>query len=84
MEEEEEDGGEEEVSWCFTPSQPVRLYQGDTHLILYIYFLIMCICLKMGLYTVLKPSLKDENTNITKTISNLNFSLNQKVKNLFR
>ena len=24
------------VSWCFTPSQPVRLYQGDTHLILYI------------------------------------------------
>ena len=25
------------VSWCFTPSQPVRLYQGDTHLILYIY-----------------------------------------------
>ena len=26
----------EEVSWCFMPSQPVRLYQGDTHLILYI------------------------------------------------
>ena len=23
-------GGERErVSWCFTPSQPVRLYQGD-------------------------------------------------------
>ena len=27
----------EQVSnWCFTPSQPVRLYQGDIHLILYI------------------------------------------------
>ena len=24
------------VSWCFTPSQPVRLYQGEKHLILYI------------------------------------------------
>ena len=42
----------------------------------------------MGLYTVLKPCLKGENTNITKKISNLNFSKNinffQKVKNLFR
>ena len=26
----------QQVSWSFTPSQPVRLYQGDTHLILYI------------------------------------------------
>ena len=25
------------VSWCFTPSQPVRLYQGDIHLIYLIF-----------------------------------------------
>ena len=36
-------GGERErererVSWCFTPSQPVRLHQGDTQLTLYINF----------------------------------------------
>ena len=27
--EEEEEEEEEEVTWCFTPSQPLRLYQGD-------------------------------------------------------
>ena len=27
------------VSWCFTPSQPVRLYQGYTHfVVIYYYF----------------------------------------------
>ena len=24
-----------QVNWCFTPSQPVRLYQGDTHVVIY-------------------------------------------------
>ena len=47
------------------------------------------VCLKMGLYTVFKPCLKGENTNITKNdlrfkknSKNINFF--QKVKNLFR
>ena len=42
----------------------------------------------MGLYTVLKPCLKGEDTNITKKVSTLNFSKTinffQKVKNLPR
>ena len=38
-------------------------------------------CLKMGLYTVLKPCLKGENTNITK--NDLKFSSRNQCRRLF-
>ena len=69
-------------------SQLVWLYQGDTHLR---YLIFNNVYLKMGLYTVLKPSLKGENTNITKNDLKFKFFIFfppffflQKVKNLFR
>ena len=53
-------------------SQLVWLYQGDTHLR---YLIFSNVYLKMGLYTVLKPSLKGENTNITKNDLKFKFFL---------
>ena len=41
-----------------------------------IYLIFNNVCLKLGLYTVLKPCLKSENTNISKNDLKFNFSKN--------
>ena len=32
-------GTSKEVNWCFTPNQPVQLYQGDTKVPEYLHFI---------------------------------------------
>ena len=54
------------------PSQPVRLYQGDTHFVIIYYFLKLYIyVLKLVYMYNFKTILKD--TNITKSDLNCNF-----------
>ena len=71
------------VSWCFTPSQPVRLYQGEIHLILYIYLIFnnVYVLKSVYIYTVLKPCLKGENRNITQDDQRQKVTMNKENNN---